>query len=320
MAPIRMFAVFLGMMTIFDYIFVVIICAPALVLQMRWIEATRAKGPHMGRYIKLSLLDFSQCSRARKGKEKKETIAQFILVSVAKGTTALRYVLVPGLLAIFAYFTLVALDIPMPESSEVQLFPDNHVFTKWAKWRNDLYVREGAETSWVRVIFGLVPGDTGNINDPTSKSKVILDENFDLTEPEVQMWMLSFCEDIKQQNFTTGRADCTIKEFEDWLKRQYNPSTQSYGTSLPLPSAEFQSWLLQWRSSGGLHRQKNVGLRSEVEQAQGGTQWNEGDQDEIEYFVLNFEAMVKVSQRGETLACTQMQIHTNRERGAFDSC
>ena len=34
-APIRMFAVFLGMMTLFDYLFVVIICAPAMVLQIR---------------------------------------------------------------------------------------------------------------------------------------------------------------------------------------------------------------------------------------------------------------------------------------------
>ena len=56
-APIRMFAVFLGMMTLFDYLFVVIICAPAMVLQIRWVQAINTKGPHALRYLKLSLLD-----------------------------------------------------------------------------------------------------------------------------------------------------------------------------------------------------------------------------------------------------------------------
>ncbi|QDZ19396.1 SSD domain-containing protein [Chloropicon primus] len=295
-APIRMFAVFLGMMTVFDYLFVIIICAPALVLQIRWVQAIKAKGAHVGRYFKLSLLDFSQaCSRKDK-KHKKETMTQKILVQCAKGTTALRYFLVPGLLALFIYFTLVSLDIPMPQTSEVQLFPDNHIFTKWTKWKNDLYVGDGEETSWVRVIFGLKPGDTGNENDPTSKSKIILDPTFDITQPAVQTWMLEFCQDIKQQTFTTDRGDCFMDGFDQWLKGRYNPATSKYDLSLPLPSDQFNYWFLEWRSQRD-HRRKHIGIASEIERSyhpeSGQGAPPPPGQEQVEFLVMNIEATVK---------------------------
>ena len=336
-APIRMFAVFLGMMTLFDYLFVVIICAPAMVLQIRWVQAINTKGPHALRYLKLSLLDFSKsCTSCCGGKPKEETITQKVLVIFAKGTTALRYILVPGLLALFAYFTVVSLDIPMPESSEVQLFPDSHIFTKvraaaaqsesskkpdltplstpaslcpqWSKWKNDLYFSgDGEETSWVMVVFGLKPGDTGNENDPSSKSDVILDDSFDVAgDPEVQNWILKYCDDLKAQSFTTQRADCPLNRFDSWLRQQYNPDTNSYGTlSLPLPASEFKKWILTWRERSD-HRAKFVGLKSEIDYYQSG-QWkgqhNDGqgpyrpstsyEEEEIRFLVLNVEATVK---------------------------
>ena len=297
-APIRMFAIFLGLMTVFDYIFVILICAPAMVMQLYWVRGINAKGPHAGRYLKLNLLDFSQYACRRSKEAKKDTITQVVLVAFAKAMAYLRYILVPGLIAVFAYFTTVALDIPMPKSSEVQLFPDNNQFTKYNNWKNDLYEKHGAETSWVRVIWGLRPGDTGNLNDPTSKSNVILDSSFDMTQPSAQTWMLEFCEEVVKQDFATGTADCTIRDFDDWLR---NLNTQQGALSLPLPADDFTKYLVQWRSYRQ-GRQRDIGLMSEVladREANDGEYHttpydpNTAASEDIAYFVMAFEATVK---------------------------
>ncbi len=308
-APIRMFAIFLGTMTFFDYIFVIMICAPAMVAQLYWVDAAVKRGPHLGRRLKFSLLDYSKnaCCRKKSKEQQKETLAQSVLVKAAKGTIALRYVLVPGLLALFAYFTMVALDIPMPKTSEVQLLADSHPFTKWSKWKNDLYSKDGGETSWVNVIWGLTPGDTGNFNNPASKSEVLLDSTFSIYSEESQVWLLDFCEETSNQTFATGRADCTIKKFENWVKTQWNDATGARYTGLPLPPDTFRSLMLEWRTRMHEYIQKRIGITSEYERGQEILR-NEianrdeyfnynGDvmvpSDQILYFVMCFEATVK---------------------------
>ena len=287
-APIRMFAIFLGTMTVFDYIFVIIICAPAKVLQEYWVEAITRKGPHFGRLLKLSLLDYSKVStRSSKGThEKKDTLCQSVLVRAGRMTISFRYILVPGLLALFAYFTMVALDIPMPKTSEIQLLDDSHVFTKWSKWKNDVYYKDGGETSWVRVIWGLRPGDTGSANDPSSRPSLLLDSTFDLPNPEVQTWTLKFCDDLKQQSFVTGRADCMMDSFNSFLKSQHDPITNQNYKGMPIPAHVFKPLFLQWRQQTR-HRTKTIGVASEIEN----TTLN--GEDDIVFLVMNFEATVK---------------------------
>merc|ERR1711907_281301 len=67
-------------------------------------------------------------------------------------------------------------------------------------------------------------------------------------------------------------GDCPLNRFDSWLRQQYNPDTNSYGTlSLPLPASEFKKWILTWRERSD-HRAKFVGLKSEIDYYQSG-QW-----------------------------------------------
>ena len=302
--PIRMFAIFLGTMTIFDYLFVIIICAPAMCLQQYWVKAIKDKGPHAGRYLKLSLLDYSECSCAKKRESnKKDTFSQWILVSATKFCLYLRYMLVPCLLGLFAYFTYVSLNIPMPETSEVQLLPDSHMFTKAnIKYKNDVFTIDQEETSWVNVIWGLKPGDTGDLNNPASKSNIILDPEFKLSSPEGQVWMLRFCEEVAKQPFATNRGYCTMRNFDNWIKQQWDSEANQRMTGLPLSEDEFLAKMLEWRSYSD-ERQRHVGVTGEITldaANKGRNDPNEHQQShhlhntgQIEFFVMSFESTVK---------------------------
>lgn len=53
----------------------------------------------------------------------------------------------------------------------------------------------------LRFVWGIQAADTGSSLDPSDKGDIVMDESFDPTTPEAQVWMLNFCRDLRLTRF-----------------------------------------------------------------------------------------------------------------------
>lgn len=77
-----------------------------------------------------------------------------------------------------------------------------------------------------------MPIDSGNYLDPRSLGDVHLDPEFDVSQPQSQEWLLSFCHDLRKQPFyqpTHGPLlpNCFIESFTSWMQRRCFDSVYS---------------------------------------------------------------------------------------------
>lgn len=78
----------------------------------------------------------------------------------------------------------------------------------------------------LRFVWGVRPVDNGNHLDPANFGKLELDPNFDVTDPESQLWLSNFCKSVKQQPFyhpTMGSislTSCFIETFTTSMSRR----------------------------------------------------------------------------------------------------
>lgn len=260
-APIKMFAVFLGVMVLADYVLCLTISFPAVCLQHRWVtQARRGKNAPA-----LAALDIISCCRggaaaeasARKTKPLDRCMAGCVSPLVRKG----RFVLIALFSVAISLCAWRASDIPLPKSSDVQLLPDDHVLQLYSTWAKDLYGNSEGE-SWVSVVWGLRPGDTGDANDPTKLTDLLADHDFDPTSDAAQLWLMSFCEATRQASVTAGivgGVDCAVTEMHDWLvRRNVNEGANVCGgaTGLPVAAASFDGCVEEFLGENEWRRER----------------------------------------------------------------
>jgi hypothetical protein len=111
-------------------------------------------------------------------------------------------------------------------------------------------------------IWGVLPADTGDKNNPASWTQLVVDENFDLSSEEAQMYIRSFCDELFEEDFASPVADdwtCPFILFDDWLAEQSISAnaTAIYtehcagATSLPVPEDSFDVCISNWALSVG---------------------------------------------------------------------
>ena len=79
----------------------------------------------------------------------------------------------------------------------------------------------------LRFIWGVVPEDRGDVLNPASKGSLKLDPTFDISTPDAQEWMLTFCVRLRKQPFystTLGPllSNCFLETFKSWMERRCN--------------------------------------------------------------------------------------------------
>lgn len=260
-SPIRLFAIFMGLMILFDYFMVVIICAPAHVLQYKWLEATRTgNATRIGvlKRCRYALIDYTLCcccggggrGKPIAGEADTDTSLQKWLVGFASVVVKLRYIVLVVFFGLFAYCGMVSADIPMPKTSEVKVLPDSHIITKFNEARKDLLDSYSDESiSWVAVIWGLIPADTGDHNNPDSYTEIVFDGAFDPTSVAAQTFLLDFCEDVANQSFVVGQSSCVMQDFDHWLFHNSSPRKMEAcgdNTGLPLAPSRFVPCLTEY--------------------------------------------------------------------------
>lgn len=122
--------------------------------------------------------------------------------------------------------------LQLPDSKQFQLFQTSHPFEQYdINYREKfLFERFGRDIGVgsrmpLRWIWGIKPIDNGNHMDPFSKGKLIFDDEFSISNPKSQKWLLEFCAKIKSQSFyqpTLGPLlpNCFIESFKVFMSRR----------------------------------------------------------------------------------------------------
>ncbi|XP_007935145.1 protein dispatched homolog 1 [Orycteropus afer afer] len=122
------------------------------------------------------------------------------------------------------------MKLPSLELSEFQVFRSSHPFERYDAEYKKLFmferVHHGEELHMpITVIWGVSPEDNGNPLNPKSKGKLTLDSSFNIASPASQLWILNFCQKLRNQTFfhQTDEQDftsCFIETFKQWMENQ----------------------------------------------------------------------------------------------------
>ena len=124
----------------------------------------------------------------------------------------------------------------LPDSREFQLFDRDHPFEqyeltyKYEFWFERNLRRDIVNRLPVRIVWGIKPEDNGDYQNPANKGTIVFDDEFDMSAPSSQEWLLKFCRDLRKQKFymsTLGPLlpNCFIETFKTWMERRCLDST-----------------------------------------------------------------------------------------------
>ena len=183
-APIRMFAIFCGLLIMFDYIMNVLLVFPALCIYDEAIMSAKENDRRTNCCIQLGCgakhtspadedhgMDNIDTDGANENEnEKKDSLIRTILKGYYKILHRLRWILFVLSVAALAVSTYYASTFDLPNSSDVRMLDRSNQFEQSYIWRLELLSETLAAGSTAYVIWGAQPGDTGDY----SKSFVMI--------------------------------------------------------------------------------------------------------------------------------------------------
>lgn len=121
--------------------------------------------------------------------------------------------------------------LQLPDSPDFKLFVSSHPFEIYDSRYKDVFWFEKSYSSTesfklpLRFVFGIKPVDDGNYLDPVSRGHLYFDSNFNVSSPKSQVWLLHFCQELKEQNFVAMSLglllpNCFIENFITWMNRR----------------------------------------------------------------------------------------------------
>lgn len=252
--PILCFAIFCGLMIIWNYIMNVMIVFPALCLYDIWLQRGSSNC-----CVACYSQNLQNGSDVEKSDSSKPSIIHRVLTTYYNFIHTFRWgVLLASLIAI-TVCVIFALKLKLPETSEVRLLPEGHPLELHFKWRTNILAHTfffSAGTG-VQILWGILPYDNGKQNDPDSLSVLKLDSAFDASSTEAQTYLLNFCDDFFDSGFAlkpTSDYICPINSFDFWLQSESVAAvpTDAYSlncngaSSLPMDNAFFDKCILAW--------------------------------------------------------------------------
>jgi len=137
------------------------------------------------------------------------------------------------LFTVFGCALYTTTQFQLPNSADVRLLRESNQFEKSYSWRQELLFTELTRRggSSARLVFGLTPADTGNHFDPESHSQLVLNNNFDPSKTEAQLYLRDICKKLEAEEFAT-RVDgelCPFEKLDAWLAKESSGNSTSSG-------------------------------------------------------------------------------------------
>lgn len=294
-APVKMFAIFCGLLIIFDYILTVCFVFPGLCIYDRAL-IKRAAGQQTAWYahcwmgcvgcgtcfpccsktvvyddiaiaahdstspetrVTNSSLTTAETDSTEDGKDYNRT--QRLILKLSVYLQRARWPLLIVIVASLAVSCYYAIQLSLPDTSDVRLMKPSIQYEQSYMWRKELLASSlddlaGSSNS---VIFGLDPADTGIQSDPNDGTSLVLDETFDPSSEDAQLYLRGFCDNFFEEDFTMLPKEnyvCPMNKFDQWLKDEAlaiepDPAYTSVCGStngLPVASDKFHACISAW--------------------------------------------------------------------------
>jgi hypothetical protein len=256
-APIKCFATFCGLLILFDYLMCILLVFPALCMY--------DKSRH-----RQSCCCRCHCCRKSEAEGHEDTdhhmvvdkpsLIRRLLTRFYNALHMGRWALLLVCVAAFIVSVVFAAKMGLPTSADVRLLDEStSQYEANYQWRIKLLyqvlVRKSGSTAYVT--WGVKPADTGDINNPLSWSQLVLDESFDPSSEDSQVYMRDFCDRFFENDWaerTVVDYECPINRFDSWLQEQSNSSAPDAiyvencggATSLPVQQNEFDTCIYAW--------------------------------------------------------------------------
>ncbi|XP_048841933.1 protein dispatched homolog 1 [Brienomyrus brachyistius] len=234
---IRCFGVYAGTAILVNYVLMVTWLPAVVVLHERYLlnVFTCFRGPQQRAYDTKNIWTF-MCQKMDKCLFTISKISRIFFEKILPCLVIkFRYawlLLFFGLTVGGAYVVCVhpKMKLPSLELSEFQVFRSSHPFERYDAEYKKLFmferVHHGEELHMpVIIIWGVTPVDNGDPLNPKNKGKLTLDSTFNIASPTSQMWILNFCQKLRNQSFIhqSDKQDftsCFMETFKQWMENQ----------------------------------------------------------------------------------------------------
>lgn len=229
---IRCFGVYAGTAILVNYILMVTWLPAVVVLHERYLPNMFpcSKPPHQQRGFCTQMFWAGLCQKANKCLFTVSEVSRIFFEKVLPCIVIkLRYLWLFWFLAITvggAYVVCVnpKMKLPSLELAEFQVFRSSHPFERYDAEYKKLFmferVHHGEDLHMpITIIWGVKPVDNGDPLNPKNKGKLMLDKNFNISSPASQLWILNFCQKLRNQSFVFQSEEqdftsCFIETFK----------------------------------------------------------------------------------------------------------
>lgn len=273
-APLQCFAIFVGLLIVFDYVLCCLLVFPALCIydkanlksaqneKRNFCCSLRCKKPDPVDAIatpgkEVPPADSAHAAHVTMDDDENKSLIRRILLGYYYIFHKLRWVIFVVSLAGTVAAGIFAARLELPQDSEVRLLGENVEYEQAWLLRKDLLVTtlDKSIGSPQALCWGVTPADTGNYVDPRSGSKLVLDASFDPSQS--QEFLLNFCDGFFEQDFASKlypEFTCPMNDFNDWLVAESESEVQDANyvefcndaTGLPMPEEDFHACASAW--------------------------------------------------------------------------
>lgn len=120
--------------------------------------------------------------------------------------------------------------LQLPEKSHFQLFVSKHPFEVYSSLKQQFWFEKPLQAyenfkMHMHFVWGVQAVDDGDYTNPNSYGHLHYDNNFNVSSRPAQLWILDFCQSVRQQPFykeTLGMLlpNCFIENLIDYMKRR----------------------------------------------------------------------------------------------------
>ncbi|EDX11803.1 GD19576 [Drosophila simulans] len=120
--------------------------------------------------------------------------------------------------------------LQLPEKSHFQLFVPKHPFEVYSSLKQQFWFEKPLQAyenfkMHMHFVWGVQAVDDGDYTNPNSYGHLHYDNNFNVSSRPAQLWILDFCQSVRQQPFykeTLGMLlpNCFIENLIDYMKRR----------------------------------------------------------------------------------------------------
>ncbi|XP_037730791.1 protein dispatched [Drosophila subpulchrella] len=218
---IKCFGIFAGTVVVTNYL-LMITWLPASVSIMERLFATRISCRHP---MSQKLIHASKKSINRFCQMFEECITYSIL------NYSYLWLLIFGALgASSAVIVFWYPGLQLPEKSHFQLFVSRHPFEMYSSMKQQFWFEKPLQAyenfkMHMHFVWGVQAVDDGDYTNPNSYGNIHYDNNFNVSSRSAQLWILNFCQSVRQQPFykeTLGMLlpNCFIENLIDYMKRR----------------------------------------------------------------------------------------------------